>query len=79
MTGEHCTEFYFPTGADCYPCKNRDKKIKELEDRLVRVQDYITFKTSTFPKSMAVGSEYVLAVDIKEMAKWFIGLEEVLE
>ena len=43
MTGEHCTEFYFPKGANCDPCKNRDNKIKELELKLTNIQELLPF------------------------------------
>jgi len=57
--------------------RQKNKKITELENKLLCIQDYITFKTSSFPKSKAVDSEYALVLDRRELKVWLQGLEEL--
>ena len=57
--------------------RQKNKRILELENQLLQIQDYITFKTSSFPKSKAVDSEYALVLDRRELKVWLQGLEEL--
>jgi hypothetical protein len=55
------------------------REIDRLRQQLHTIQDYTTFKTSSFPRSKAVDSEYALVLDRREVKVWFDGLEKILE
>jgi hypothetical protein len=60
--------------------KERDAlshRVGELEDKLAKVEYYVTFKTSTFPHSKSVDCKYALVLDSREVKAWFDGLEDM--